>query len=199
MKQMASYVAGVVSALLLAYVVMEGWPPMDWNAVGALAALLSGLAAAAGLIFVGLQMSSGRRLAQAQFVNELARDIDAHSDAESCLDPQGRLYDVGCNLNTPDKDQIEKYLNFFERVKYILDTGVLDMETIDGLFAYRFFHLVHNPNVQTQVLFEPGMYPYYRAIFELHGSWLQYRQSRKLPIPRPTTELPAKPPGPAAR
>jgi hypothetical protein len=188
MKQVASYVAGVVSALVVALLLSEGWPPMDWNAVTALAAVLGGLAAPAGLLFVGLQMRSARRLARAQFVNVLAHDIDDHYAAQSFLDPKQRLYDDGCVLNNDDMARIEKYLNFFERVEYIRDTGVLNMETIDGLFAYRFFYLVHNPNVQKQVL-GAGSMPYYRAIFRLHDAWLPYRQSRKLRVPRPETPL----------
>jgi len=54
-------------------------------------------------------------------------------------------------LEIEDVEAIEKYLNFFERIQLILDTQVLDLEIIDKLFAYRFFYLVHNPNVQSKV------------------------------------------------
>lgn len=186
MKAVAGCVACVFVVLALVLLLWDGMPPADWNAVNALAAVLGGLAASAGLLFVGLQMRAGRRLARAQFVNELGRDVDLHCEVESCLDREGPWYNE-VELTHEDMDQIELYLNFFERVKYIRDTNVLDMETIDGLFAYRFFHLVHNPNVQKRVLYHEDMVAHYQAIRELYAEWVSYRQSRKLKLPRPTT------------
>ena len=176
--------------LTVVFVLIEGVPSTgwDWSAVNAMATMLSGLAASAGLLFVGLQMNSNRRLAHAQFVSELGRDIDAHFRAQSCLEPNRPVYDaVERDLSDREMALIQKYLNFFERVEYIRDTRVLDMAAIDGFFAYRFFNLVHNPNVQKQVLYR--LAPYYRAIFKLHQEWLAYRQSRNLPVPRPETPL----------
>ncbi|NEZ54983.1 hypothetical protein [Adonisia turfae] len=150
----------------------------------ALATFISGASAVIGLFFVGFQLRSSERLAKAQFINELARDIDNHAAAESYLDRGGQWYTANAAFSQEDKALIEKYLNFFERVKFILDTKVIDMETVDDLFAYRFFYLVHNPNVQSEILFNTDMQAYYRSIFCLYSTWLNYRKSRKLSLPR---------------
>lgn len=194
MRQLASFAVGIFTIILALWVIAL-LPPTNWESLKAFAALLSAVAASLGLFFVGMQINSSRRLARAQFVNELARDIDEHAAIESKLDREGPWYPDGCELNHEAMDQTEKYLNFFERVKHIRDTKAVDMRTIDGLFAYRFFHLTHNPNVQTCVLYHPDMSQYFEAIFDLHADWLRYRQSRNLPIPRP--ETPLRKPGPA--
>jgi hypothetical protein len=136
------------------------------------------------LLFVGLQLRSTDRLAKAQFINDLAKDIDLHIRAESNLDRGGKWYENTSIVEQEDVEIIEKYLNFFERIKLIFDTKVIDLETIDELFAYRFFYLVHNPNVQSEVLFHSDLQPYFRSIFKLYSMWLKYRQEKGLPIPR---------------
>ncbi|NQZ60804.1 hypothetical protein [Crocosphaera sp.] len=55
--------------------------------------IISGISAVIGLFFVGFQLHSGERLAKAQFINELARDIDSHRETESHLDREGKWYE----------------------------------------------------------------------------------------------------------
>jgi hypothetical protein len=160
----------------------------SWDAINAVASLISGTIASISLFFIAYQMRFQARLSKAQFVNELTRDIDLHSEAESNLDREGIWYEEG-TLNPDDMEALEKYITFFERVKIILDTNVLDLETIDQLFAYRFFHLVHNPNVQSKILYHPDMKRHFQAVFQLHSLWSNYRKSKLLSLPRDDHEL----------
>jgi len=176
----ASYAAFAISCLTVIILISNGLGSKPWEAVNAIAALISGLVASLGLFFVGLQLRSTDRLAKAQFINDLARDIDNHVKAESNLDPGGKWYKNSNLLNQEDIEALVKYLNFFERIKLIFDTKVIDIETIDELFAYRFFSLVHNPNVQSQILFNSDIQPYYSSIFQLYSIWLKYRHKNKL-------------------
>ncbi len=184
MQKFISYAAFTISMFTLIILFATGLGSKSWEAVNAIAAVISGLAASLGLLFVGLQLRSTDRLSKAQFINDLARDIDLHIRAESNLDRGGKWYEDTSILEQEDVEAIEKYLNFFERIKLIFDTKVLDLETIDKLFAYRFFYLVNNPNVQSKVLFNSDMQPYFRSIFQLYSIWLKYRQGKGLPIPR---------------
>jgi hypothetical protein len=184
LQKFTSYAAFAISIFTLIVLLATGLGSKPWEAVNAVAALISGLAAALGLLFVGLQLRSTDRLAKAQFINELAEGIDSHSKAESNLDPGGKWYKIDTSLDQEDMENLEKYLNFFERVKFIFDTKVIDIETVDELFAYRFFHLVHNPNVQSKIIFHPEMQPYFNSIFKLYYIWLEYRKVKGLPIPR---------------
>jgi hypothetical protein len=90
LQKFTSYAAFGVSVFTLLVLLATGLGSKPWEAVNAIAALISGLAASLGLLFVGLQLRSTDRLAKAQFINELAKDIDSHSEAESNLDPGGK-------------------------------------------------------------------------------------------------------------
>jgi hypothetical protein len=185
MQKFISYAAFTISVFTLIILVASGIGSKSWEVVNAIAAVISGLAASLGLLFVGLQLRSTDRQTKAQFINDLARDIDLHVRAESNLDRGGKWWYENTNiLEQEDVESIEKYLNFFERIKLIFDTKVIDLETIDELFAYRFFYLVHNPNVQSEILLHSDMKPYFRSIFKLYSIWLKYRQAKELPIPR---------------
>jgi hypothetical protein len=184
LQKFTSYAAFGVSVFTLLVLLATGLGSKPWEAVNAIAALISGLAASLGLLFVGLQLRSTDRLTKAQFINELAKDIDSHSEAESSLDPGGKWYEIDTPLDQKDMEILEKYLNFFERVKFIFETKVINIETVDELFAYRFFHLVHNPNVQSKIIFDPSMQPYFNSMLKLYHIWLKYRNDKSLPIPR---------------
>lgn len=189
MQKSINYASFAISILTLIVLVATGIGSKPWEAVNALAAVISGLAAAVGLLFIALQMRSAQKLAKAQFINELCRDIDSYAETESCLDREGIWYANGAIFDQKDMEAIEKYLTFFERIRFILDAQVLDIETIDDLFAYRFFYLVHNPNVQSNVLLNPDMQPYFSSVFQLHSVWIKYRQTKGLPIPRAEVSL----------
>jgi hypothetical protein len=184
MQKFASYAAFAISIFTLIIVISTGLGSKPWEVVNAMAAVISGLAASLGLLFVGLQLRSTDRLTKAQFINELAAASELYVKVESNLDRGGKWYDSNISLAQEDIEAIEKYLNFFERVKLIFDTKVLEIEILDELLAYRFFYLVHNPNVQSKILFNEDMQPYFRSIFQLYSIWLKYRQNKALPIPR---------------
>jgi hypothetical protein len=184
LQKFTSYAAFAISLFTLIVLLATSLGSKPWEVVNAIAALISGLAASLGLLFVGLQLRSTDRLTKAQFINVLAEGIDSHSEAETNLDPGGKWYESDTPLDQKDMEILEKYLNFFERVKFIFDTEVIDIETVDELFAYRFFHLVHNPNVRQQIILHPDIQPYYSSIFKLYYVWLEYRKNKRMPIPR---------------
>lgn len=184
MQKLASYAAFAISIFTLIIVISTGLGSKPWEVVNAIAAVISGLAASLGLLFVGLQLRSTDKLTKAQFINSLAAASEFYVQVESNLDRGGKWYNDNISLAQEDIEAIEKYLNFFERVKLIFDTKVLDIEILDELLAYRFFYLVHNPNVQSKILFNEDMQHYFRSIFQLYSIWLRYRKNKALPIPR---------------
>jgi len=189
MQKIINYTSLALSIITLVVLFATGIGGKPWEAVNALAAVISGLASSLGLLLIAMQLRSAQKLSKAQFVNELCRDIDNYVETDSRLDIGGIWYTNGATMDKKDEEAIEKYLSFFERIKHILDAQVVDMETIDELFAYRFFYLVHNPNVQSKVIFDPEVQPYYRSLFHLYALWVEYRQTKGLPIPRAETPL----------
>lgn len=157
---------------------------MELSTIASISTVASGIAAVIGILAVAVQVRGQRVIARAQFINELATDIDRNIDTESKLDPEGEYYELAAAISGKDKEGIEQYLNFFERLYYIIEESVIDIATADGLFAHRFFMLAHNPNVIEHVLFDPAMKPYFLPFFRLHKMWYEYRKKNYRDIPR---------------
>jgi hypothetical protein len=149
-------------------------------AISATSAIVSAMA----LIFLGFQVSYQVRVTNAQFIQQLAQDVDQHVMTELMLDKGGGLYALKEHLDREEESSLILFLTFFERLSYNVDHGVENMKAYDRLFSYRFFLLVHNPNVQKHILLNPNMKSSWVYIFTLHKKWLDYKHTRSLPVIR---------------
>ena len=76
--------------------------------------------------------------------------------------------------------EISNYLTFFETMYLLLQERVIEIETLDDLFAYRFFIAVHNETIQKEKIIKT---PYnFRNIFLLEKEWMEYRKRKGLKI-----------------
>jgi len=142
-------------------------------------------ASAFGLIFLAVQTLHQTKVAKAQFVNTLSEDVDSNIELEVQLETRGRLYEPVESISDCDHQAIIKFLTFFDRLYHLIRLGVIPLSIIDRLFAYRFFILTHNPNVQTFELLSPQSKQFWPSIFALHRMWYGYRKRKRLPILRP--------------
>jgi hypothetical protein len=131
--------------------------------------------------FVAIQLKSSNRIAQAQLINELERDIAIYTDVYVNLSRrQSDKSEQSIELTEADHIGILKCISFFERVHFILDTKVVDIATIDRTFAGRFFILFNNPQV-LKLLKSGEISPYMTSIRELYKKWYDYRSDQGLP------------------
>jgi hypothetical protein len=158
-----------------------------WEILGAISSVTSAFTSLVAIPFVAVQLRSSNRIAKAQLINELERDIALHSATYTMLTPGGKWYDSQAQLGDEDTVAILKYISFFERVNAIVDTGVLDLPTIDLIFAGRFFYLFNNPHV-TKIMTNSEIYPYVTTMRGLYAQWYAYRKARNLPIPLESPE-----------
>jgi hypothetical protein len=161
---------------------------IDWQIVGAISSSVSALTSLLAITFVTIQLRSSNRIAKAQLINELERDIAHHAETYTFLTRGGKWYDGSAQLSEEDKVSILKYVSFFERVNAIIDTRVLDLQAIDRIFAGRFFYLFNNPHV-AQLMNTTEINPYVTTIRGLYAKWYDYRKARNLPIPSERSEL----------
>jgi hypothetical protein len=150
-----------------------------WEVVGAIASAVNALASLAAISFVAIQLKSSNRIAQAQLINELERDISLDTDVYVAI--SGKLLDESVDLSDADRAGILRCISFFERVHLILETRVVDISIIDRTFAGRFFILFNNPKVQ-RLMNTPEMKPYMTSITDLHKQWCEYRQEKSPPL-----------------
>ena len=144
---------------------------------------------AGGLIvslFIAIQqLSDSKEIARADFLVELNNsfinnegNLQLYTALQDCVDnkcchknscgTEGK-----CVVDLP-KVVVSNYLTFFETVYLLICNGVITLEMIDDLFAYRFFLAIHSEFVQQQKLAtQPENF---KNIFCLEYKWLKYRR-----------------------
>ena len=93
---------------------------------------------------------------------------------KSYNDPNYRIIFDNDNPNCMHDEDLMAYITFYETLNEYFHHGVLSIGQMNDLFGDRFFKLIHNKDVQERELYsEPSSYV---NIFELYGSWLDYRK-----------------------
>ena len=89
-------------------------------------------------------------------------------------DPNYQIIYDNDNPNRMHDEDLMAYITFYETLNEYFHHGVLTIGQMNDLFGDRFFKLIHNRDVQERELYaEPSSYV---NIFELYGSWLEYRK-----------------------
>lgn len=82
------------------------------------------------------------------------------------------------------EDNLQSYINYLvymEGFAPLIMKGILSLDVIDNLLAYRFFIAVNNPVLQKNQLFPYA--DYYKGCFMLYKKWKQYRLNKGEAIP----------------
>ena len=72
-----------------------------------------------------------------------------------------------------NRQMLVNYLTYLEGLASCVHGGILELERIDDLFAYRFFLAMNHPEVQSMELLPFATY--YRGSFRLYEKWIRYR------------------------
>ena len=90
---------------------------------------------------------------------------------------------MGLDLNRESQDcqKLINYLVHMEGLAAIVQTGVLHLDVIDDLFAYRFFIAVNNPVIQRNELLPYANF--YQGCFRLSKLWTEKWREEKREIP----------------
>ena len=84
-------------------------------------------------------------------------------------------------MNSDNRQQFINYLVYLEGLAPLILNGILKLEHIDNLMAYRFFLAVNNPELQKSEI-EPFAI-FYQGCFKLYKRWSEYRLEHHLEIP----------------
>lgn len=152
-----------------------------WTSALAIGVVFSILLSLGTLLFIARQTAETRQFTQAQFINSLQREFDQYADLFMRMRASNK---TGI---ADDMGSINDCLDFFERLKTLLDTGAISVRLVDRAFGYSFFLLANDRRVQDRVLYT---YDYeFPQIFALHQQLAEYRRRRGLPIPRAVDDL----------
>jgi hypothetical protein len=174
----------------------------DPNSVGSIIISIFESAALVGsLIYASAQLIASKDIAHATFITELNKAFVENSDYTDVYNHLQNCVDKCCDCENPcadkndletgnctlpiTKGQISNYLTFFETIYILNKKGVIDFDTLNDLFAYRFFLAVHSKIFQQQKL---GLQPEnFKNIFCLERLWLNYRKAAKEIDDKPNT------------
>ena len=129
-----------------------------------------------GLVLIYFQLRHQKQLSVAQFTSSIMEQLSSQREFHRKL--EGHLQNPSDELNI-DNAEIVAFLNVFENLASLLESGVIKIDNIDQPFAYRFFLAVNNTRVQDLELIRDG--DYYRSIYRLHKKWKAFRELKHLP------------------
>jgi hypothetical protein len=136
------------------------------------------IGAAIGLLKLIYESNKTRKLKEAEFVASLNRDFTSNNLICSLyqkLEHDYRKQDEPSRINEEDVVSFVVYLTFFETLHDLILKGIIKIETIDDLFGYRFFIMIHNKVVQETELTAPTLIDSYINIFKLYDKWTKHR------------------------
>lgn len=79
-----------------------------------------------------------------------------------------------------DRQQLINYIVYLEALSPLVKNSILNIETMDNLYSYRFFLAVNNPVVQRIELVPEA--EYYKGCFNLHKQWELFKKKNNMPI-----------------
>ena len=145
---------------------------------GVVASIVSAITSLIGILFVVVQLRLNNRIAKAQLINELERDISVHAKTLTQLTIGSDNWTQSKTALTEEQQiEILNCISFFERVHEIINTKVLDIQSIDDIFGGRFFSLYENHKVK-DFMETSQMRIHLNSISTLHQKWSQYRRNK---------------------
>jgi hypothetical protein len=125
-----------------------------WAAFGSVATAIGSIATAAGVLFAAWQLAESRkvakeskrvaeeskRIAQGEFLLRLDELFRHHDVVHRRLRPGGEWGQKGGGPSSNDNEawaDIESYMGLFERIKVLIDNGIVDLEIVNRLYGYR--------------------------------------------------------------
>jgi len=165
--------------------------------ISEVATVITTITAIIGAFAIWVQMKRERDIKEAEFVmdyNISFLENPEHVQLEEKLEryrkitESGKPQEMDGEIVTEENRQaIINYLVYHEALAVFVKKKVLTIRSIDDLFAYRFFLVMNNPEIQRKELCPEAQY--YHGCFWLHKKWTNYRKRKGLYILLEDTSL----------
>lgn len=157
-----------------------------------------------GAVAFWLEFKNNSYLNEAQFIMELNNQfisnddlIDIESQLEKCYcafhNKDFKLYNEELSnfetylMQDKKRQYLVNYLVHLEGIAAIINNGVLRLDVIDDLMAYRYFIAVNNPIVQKLELLEYANF--FQGCFNVYQRWKTVLQKQNSEIPMIENDL----------
>lgn len=147
--------------------------------------LITTLTAVIGAFAVYIQIRKTKHVEQSSFTIEISKffyEIDEISEIEHKIARSIDLDHADYVITKEDMPALLKYLNYVKTLASLIDSKVVTIETVNNVFSYEFFAVLHNPSVQ-KIEIIPFEYCYH-DVFELHKKWIEYCRKNNINICR---------------
>ncbi|MCW5849379.1 MAG: hypothetical protein KIT87_04825 [Anaerolineae bacterium] len=102
-----------------------------------------------GLFYTVRQLQAAQRTAKGDFLLRLDEAFQRHQEVHRRLRPGGDWADSGQGPESVEEwIAVEQYMGLFERIKTMIDDGIVDLATIDRLYGYRVLNIVANDQIR---------------------------------------------------
>ncbi len=166
----------ILSTILIVIGVIAG--SLTTNYSSQISSIVTTITAIIGAVALWFQFRKDRAINQASFSVEFYETFQQNTDANSVvLAELDKKYDG--KEYKPLKEmpeQVISYLTWVRCLCSLIERKVLDYESVDDMFAYKFFAIVNNKEVQEMEL---GRLPsLYKPFYRVHKAWNEYRRKK---------------------
>ena len=104
---------------------------------------------AAALFYAGTQFRASQRVAAGDFLLRVDEMLfTQHNDVHTFLRPGGKWAGGAGAPSSPEEwNMLERYMGMFERVKVLLDDGLLDVDAVERFYGYKIRNVVANQEI----------------------------------------------------
>lgn len=155
---------------------------INWDMVSAIGQASAAILTILGLYFLVLQIRAGTNVARADFILRLESEFQEHySEVFQNFLLEGKWTpEQSGPINISEKIQLEHYIGFFANIQIIREDNLINLDTIDKMFAYRFFIVSNSPH--TRRIIEPNKM-YWELFYQLYNDWLAFRVKKRKSTP----------------
>ena len=182
-----SILIGAATNIILSLIYKSG-EPIE-HVVGMLEGIIG--AVATGLVLYQLKIGEKTERHQSEIeeasfalqYNQAFIQDDNMVEVERLLEDQAYYDDEPREiLNSENRQKFISYLVYLESMAPLILSGVLSLDYIDNLMAYRFFLAIDNAELQEKEILPFA--DYYRGCFKLYKVWKEYRDIHGFSCPK---------------
>lgn len=155
----------------------------SWGDIAAVATAVGLPIGLVSLLYVAKNLVLFRRTAAADFLLRSQQEfVRSYGPTYAKFRPGGEW---SGNVGPSGEDEVvevQHYLDFFATLNILVKQRLVSLQTIDEMFAYRFFVVAHNKQALGVVERDPQ---YWQALIGLYEMWYRHRQARNLAMPDP--------------
>ena len=176
----------IISSLLIVVGVIAGSVLTKY--ASEISTIVTTVTAIIGAVALWVQFKKDREINQASFVIEFFKSFQESDSNLFVMEQMDNKFDgLPYTHFTEIHKDVLSYIYWIRTLCGLIERGVFSFDTIDEMFAYKFFSATNNKEIQKLELEKyPGLY---KIVYRTHRKWTEYRTKNGLDIMYPDEDL----------